>query len=123
VSASVTKNSRVIRPDTEVTIDASAEWVNAGDTVTLTVTESNTGDDPITDVTVTVNDGTSDIAVLDKDTPGMTGDTNGDGILDVLETWTWTITDVAVNEATTFTATATAWIRWMNPVTYPDYPG
>jgi large repetitive protein len=124
VSALTQRNSRVIRPDTEVAIGASSLVVaEPGDTVDLLVTESNTGYDPITDVEVTVNDGTSDIAVLDKDTPGMTGDTNANDILDVGETWTWTITDVAVNEDTTFTATGYGLDPLGNSVTYPGYQG
>ncbi len=69
---------------------------------------------------MTVNDGTSDIAVLTAATAGMTGD-DGDGILEPGETWSWTF-QVTIWNATTFTATGTGTDSLGNSVTYPDYP-
>ena len=77
-----------ISPDTQVGISASASTVYAGDMVDLTLSESNTGDDPLTNVSVTVNDGSSDIATLDEtDASWSDNGGNGDAVLDPGETW------------------------------------
>jgi hypothetical protein len=113
----------IIHPDTLVDIDASAYLVYAGDTVDLYVSEENTGDDPLTDVEVVVDDGTITIATLDETSPSWDdGAGNDDAVLDPGETWTWTISGVTVNAFTTFTATGTGTDRLGNPVTIPEYP-
>ena len=116
----------VIEPDTEVTIDASAYTVLSGDTVDLTVTESNTGDDPLTNVSVTVEYDSTTLVVLDETT--AIEDMTNDNILEVGETWTWDastdteLDDFVVNAFTTFTATGYGEDSLGNPVTIPDYP-
>ncbi|MFO7773192.1 MAG: hypothetical protein R6V59_04550, partial [Dehalococcoidia bacterium] len=71
-----TKNSRVIRPDTEVTIDASAYLVYAGDTVDLTVTEENTGYDELTNPYVEVWKNGVLLTTLNATTPGWSSNIN-----------------------------------------------
>ncbi len=107
----------VIYPSTITAISASAASVEAGGTVDLTVTEENDGDVDLTDPQVVVNDGTSDIATLVA--PPDSGDTNTNGVLDVGETWTWTISGVTVNADTTFTATGSGTDPLDNVITYP----
>ncbi|MGB6873620.1 MAG: hypothetical protein WBE46_05740, partial [Dehalococcoidia bacterium] len=110
------------KPSTITTIASSAAMVASGDTVDLTVTEAN----PIaaysvnlTNPQVAVNNGTTDIAVLNNLTPGMTGDTNIDGILNVGETWSWNISSGAINATTTFVATGSGIAPGDFLVTYP----
>ena len=58
----------------------------AGSDVSFTITANNSGDDPITNVTIS-DTKTCDPAL--SNTPDS-GDTGTDGILGVGETWTWT---------------------------------
>jgi hypothetical protein len=116
-----TVDPNVIAPDTLVNISASAETVYAGDTVNLTVTEKNNGNDPLVNPYVAVDQG---IGTLNKTSASYTGgDTNGDGILDPGETWSWTVSGVVVNSDTTFTATGHGTDSLSNDVTYPEYAG
>jgi hypothetical protein len=111
----------VFDPNTMVTITPDVWETFPGGNVILTITEENTGDVALENVSVTVNDGTSDIAVLDKDTVGMTGD-DGNDILDPAETWTWELT-VIIYVDTTFTVTGYGEVVGLgNIITYPDYP-
>ena len=111
----------LVHPNTMVTIEPDVWETFPGGNVILTITEKNTGDVALENVSVTVNDGTSDIAVLDKDTVGMTGD-NSNGILDPGETWTWKLT-VTINVDTTFTVTGSGKVVGLpNIITFPDYP-
>jgi uncharacterized repeat protein (TIGR01451 family) len=104
VAGLTTRNSRVIWPDTKVTIaiDPSQTRVQPGDSVTLTITEENTGYEPLTNPYVTVYANGSLHATLVA--PPDTGDTDADGILDPGETWTWTISSSPITGPTTFTA-------------------
>jgi hypothetical protein len=90
-------------PDTITSITPSATKVYSGGSVNLTVTEENTGDDPLTNPYVLVNPGGYN---LTKASPYYySGDTNGDGILDTTETWRWTnIPSGPITTATTFVA-------------------
>jgi hypothetical protein len=85
-----------------VNISASAITVYAGDTVDLTITEQNTGDDPLTNVYVELYKDASLHSTLDKDSAGFTGDVNTNGKLDVGETWQWIVTGVTVSADTNF---------------------
>jgi len=85
-------------PDTAVTISTSADTVYAGDTVDLTVTESNTGDVDLTGAYVDVDNGVGTLSA-----PPTSGD-DGDGVLEPGETWNWTVSGVVINADTTFTA-------------------
>jgi len=90
-------------PDTITTITASATWVGSGGSVNLTVTEQNTGDDPLTNPYVLVNPGGYN---LNKASPYYAGgDTNGNDKLDTTETWRWTnIPSGNITATTTFVA-------------------
>jgi uncharacterized repeat protein (TIGR01451 family) len=111
----------LVHPNTMVTITPDVWETFPGGNVILTITEANTGDVALENMSVTVNDGTSDIAVLDKDTVGMTGD-DGNGILEPGETWTWELT-VTIYVDTTFTVTGSGKVAGLpNIITYPDYP-
>ena len=74
--------------------------VAAGSTITFTYVVTNTGNVPLANVVV------SD----DKLGPitSFTGDTNGNGLLDLTETWTYTKTAIALAGQQTNTGTATA---------------
>jgi large repetitive protein len=90
----------VIHPNTVVTINTSAPTILTGGTVTLTVTEHNTGDVPLTSPKVNVSPLVGDLIA-----PPTSGDTNSNSILDVGETWSWTINNVGpLTTTTTFTA-------------------
>ena len=66
-----------------------------GSTVTWTYEVTNPGNVPLSDVVVTDDNGTA--ATGDDFLPTfVSGDTNGDGLLDVGETWTYTATGVAI---------------------------
>lgn len=106
-------------PDTTVTITASAALVCEGTDVTLTICESNTGDQPLDEVEVVVNDGSADVATLTAST--TSGDTSDPGTLNIGETWCWQII-VTVDATTTYTATGTGTDPYGTVVTYPAFP-
>ena len=116
-----------IDPDTLVDIDTvgSVNLIYEGDTVDLVVTEENTGDDPLDNVSVTVEYDSTLLVTLDDTTALESGTDNN--ILDVGETWTWNaatdteLDDVVVSVFTTFTATGTGTDSLGNPVTAPEY--
>ncbi|MFC1634471.1 hypothetical protein ACFL5Z_06475, partial [Planctomycetota bacterium] len=110
----------VISPDTLVNISTSAAQVVSGGTVDLTVTEQNTGDDPLDSPYVEVSPG--GYTLNKASTYYVSGDTNGDGILDTTETWTWIITGVVVNADTTFTAIGHGTDSLGNDITYDPGP-
>jgi len=94
------------RPNTLVHISSPPGTVNPGDTVTLTITEQNTGDRDLTTPYVVVNQGVGTFNKANLSVSG--GDNNSDSALNgsspgPAETWTWT-TSVVVNATTTFTA-------------------
>jgi hypothetical protein len=85
-------------------IIASATAVAPGDSVTLNVTEQNTGSENLTAPRVEVRQNGTLIATLNSTSPNFSGD-NGNGILNAGETWKWTnVPSNAINAATTFEA-------------------
>jgi len=95
----------VIWPDTKVTIEPSEKRVASGDSVTLTITEENTGEQSLTDVYVEVwKNGTYLLDTLDHTTPGWICDGDEDDVLDVGETWTWIIDSGPLTSTTEFVA-------------------
>lgn len=100
VSDADTESVNVINPSLSVAKAASSALINSGDTVTYTITVANTGDDPLTNVSV--DDGLAGCALS-----GPSGDTGGDSVLGVGETWTYTCS-VALTADTTNTAGVTA---------------
>jgi hypothetical protein len=122
----------VIGPNTEVCISTDIN-VPAGGEIDVTVTEENLGDDPISDVSVTVSmDGDLLYTLVKGDDFWVGGDTNDNGILDPddpatedvndPEVWTWLITGVVVEDTTTFEAIGDGVDSAGNNITWPEYP-
>jgi hypothetical protein len=78
-------NVDVLHPGIQVEKDADVPEAHVGETVTYTFTVTNTGDTPLSSVSVT--DPKCDAAPT-----GPTGDTGNDGALGTTETWTYTCT-------------------------------
>ncbi len=85
-------------PGLEVTKTASPTTVNVSGPVTYTYTVINTGNEPLRNVTLADDKGTVSQA--------RTGDTNGDNLLQLGESWVYTLTQT-LTATTTNTATAT----------------
>ena len=101
----------VIRPGIQIVKTASPTVINPGDTVTYTYAVSNTGDDPLTGISV------SDDACAPLTFTG--GDANSNGILDLGETWTYTCT-TTLTQDTPNTAIATGTDSLGSPVSDQD---
>jgi hypothetical protein len=98
--ATVTVNT--VTPNTAVTITSSATTVLSGGSVSLNITEANTGTDNLTSPRVEVRQGATLIATLVA--PPSSGD-NGNGVLNTGETWHWNnVPSLAINAPTTFEA-------------------
>jgi uncharacterized repeat protein (TIGR01451 family) len=87
----------VINPRIEVSKTANPTTIYAGETVTYTYDVSNTGDDPLTNVSVSDNK-CSPVTLV-------SGDVNSDSLLEVGENWTY-ICITTLSSSTTNTATA-----------------
>jgi uncharacterized repeat protein (TIGR01451 family) len=109
----------VIEPTTIVSITSSAALVTLGDSVTLTITETNDGDVDLTNPFVEL----SPLGLnLDETSTEFTGGDAGDlGVLDPGETWTWVVTHAPAAN-TTYTATGHGTDPLGNDVTFPDDP-
>jgi uncharacterized repeat protein (TIGR01451 family) len=90
---------------TTLTKTASATKVHTGDSVTYTYMEDNTGKDPLSNVVVS-DDKCSPVTFV-------SGDTNGNNILDTTETWTYTCT-TTLTATTTNTATGSGFDTLLN---------
>lgn len=77
----------VINPGIAIDKSANVTTATLGDTIVYTYEVTNTGDDPLADVAVT-DDKCAPVTFVG-------GDDDGDELLDVAETWTFTCTDVA----------------------------
>ena len=111
-------------PGSRLTMTASALEVSPGGSVTLRITEQNTGDVPATALTgvyVELSYG-STTDRLDRTTPGfdVSSDPANPVVLDFGEAWRWEVTRT-VNATTVFTAIAHGFYRGTD-ITYPDYP-
>jgi hypothetical protein len=94
-------------PNTQVGIDSSVKTGTAPYTTILTVTEANTGNVVLANVSVVLSGGFAH-TLTNLNYPANTvfsGDSNGNGKLDVSEVWKWIIPNVTVSNPTTFTAT------------------
>jgi len=107
-----------IEPNTITTITASKTLVESGDSVNLTVSEQNTGDDPLTNPYVEVwKDGTLLITLVAAPDSGD----DGNGILDPPETWFWTNIDSgAITITTTFEALGFGTDSLGNEISYDE---
>ncbi len=87
-----------INPAIQLVKVAASEVVTRGETVVYTYTVTNVGDDLLSQIVVT-DDKCSPVTYVG-------GDTNGDALLDLTETWIYTCTTVII-QTTTNTATVT----------------
>ena len=106
-------------PGTEVSITSNKSDVYQDESFTLTVTERNTGDVPLSGVHIDLSCGGSAIATLDY-LFCVSRDGNGN-VLDPGETWTWKFTR-KVTETTTFVAIGHGKDPGGLDVTYPKFP-
>jgi hypothetical protein len=104
-------------PSTITTIASSADKVGRGGSVNLTVTEHNDGDIDLTSPQVVVKKNGAPFATLEW--PPVTGDAADPGVLNVGETWNWTINQVPITTTTTFVATGGGIAPGDFLVTYP----
>jgi hypothetical protein len=104
-------------PSTITTIVPSVAKVVAGGSVNLTVTEHNDGDIDLTSPQVAVIKDSAPFLTLEW--PPTTGDSADPGILNVGETWNWTINLVLITTTTTFVATGSGIAPGDFLVTYP----
>jgi len=107
----------VFSPITYVEIDACQKNLASDGTVTLLVTEHNAGDVPLTDPWVEVTPGIGRL-----EAPPSGGDLNQNNILDIGESWWWSVENVSVDFTTTFVAIGHGYDPLFNDVTYPAYP-
>jgi len=99
----------ISNPDTEVGIEVSPDTGPIGFSATLTITEENTGEDPLTDVHVDIYEDTGggEVLLTTLIAPPNGGGDDGDGILEPGtpgETWTWTVPVGPISVATTYVA-------------------
>ena len=133
VSDSDTVNVRVIHPNSVVDV-AAVETIQFQLVVhVLRITETNTGDSPLTDVSVDVDSSAKQIATLTKDSANqwIGGDTGDDGVLSPGETWEWRLVTVTVQgpgvvlagdaETADFTATGHGTDPLGGDITHPAY--
>jgi len=104
-------------PSTITSISSSAGKVVAGGSVNLTVTEHNDGDVDLASPQVAVTKAGAPSVTLEW--PPTTGDTADPGVLNVGETWNWTINLVPITVTTTFVATGSGIAPGDFLVTYP----
>ncbi len=110
VSAQATASVDVISPDISIVKTADPTVIYTGDTVTYTYIVTNPGENPLSSVGVSDDKCAAVIRVG--------GDTNGDNLLDVGETWIYRCV-TTLDEDTTNTATATGTDSVGNPIS-PD---
>jgi len=112
---------------TDLDIYASATEVSSGDTIQLTIDETNDGELRLKNVSVDLYEDSTHLMTLSYGSIGWQGgDTDGDGELDAGETWSWEVT-VTVIANTTYTAIgyaepAPSQFQGLPPVTWPDDP-
>jgi hypothetical protein len=111
-------------PHTIATIVSSAATVASGGSVSLNVTEQNTGSVSVTSPQVALTKNGSPLATLNKTSAYYAnGDTNGDGILNPGETWKWiNINSGAITGTTTFVARGSGTAPGDFPVNYQTDP-
>jgi hypothetical protein len=109
-------------PGTAVNITTADPEVPPDTGTTLTVTESNTGDVPLTDPRVVLLK--NGAVWMELAAPPTSGDAACAGTLGPGETWTWSGIETGnLTEAATFTATGHGLDPLGNDITYPEYPG
>ena len=94
VSAEDSASVNILRPSTAIGMAETDTTVLRLVVQTLTVTETNDGDSPLTDVFVELEP--TGIVLTKESAEYVRGDLNEDGVLDVGETWEWRVVTVAV---------------------------
>ena len=120
----------VLRPSTIVAVEEVDTTVLRLVVQVLTITETNNGDSPLTDVYVDVMPSDTRLDINSKEFIG--GDDSGDGILDPGETWEWRMVIVSVAGdhvvvagdagAIDVTATGHGTDQLGGDITFPAYP-
>ena len=133
VSDSDTVSVRVIHPNSAVNVAAVESMSFRLVVHVLRVTETNTGDSPLTDVSVDVDSSGNRIATLAKTSANqwIGGDTGDDGVLSPGETWEWRLVTVTLQgpgvvladdaETADFTATGHGTDPLGGDITHPAY--
>lgn len=133
VSDSDTVSVRVIHPNSEVVVSPVGFMSFRLVVHVLKITESNTGDSPLTEVSVDVDSSGTRIATLTKDSTNqwIGGDTGGDRVLSPGETWEWRLVTVTLQgpgvaltddaESADFTATGHGTDPLNGDITHPAY--
>lgn len=94
VSAEDSADVIILRPSTAIGVTETDTMVLRLVVQTLTVTETNDGDSPLTDVYVELEP--TGVVLTKESSEYVRGDLNEDSILDVGETWEWRVVTVAV---------------------------
>jgi uncharacterized protein YfaP (DUF2135 family) len=95
----------ILRPAVAINKTAEPEQAHDGDTITYTYTVSNPGNTPLSAISITDDK----VGNITYDGGYQSGDTNGDEILDVDETWVFTATyNVTTDDVSPLVNTATA---------------
>jgi hypothetical protein len=111
VEATANTPTFLLAPSTAITVTPNPPAIQAGQSVAWTITETN--DTPprffpaalsAVHVDLSTDGGATTFVSVDMTTPGFTGDTNGNQMLDVGENWTWV---VSTNPTADTTVTAT----------------
>ncbi len=100
-TAPATVTNTLKLPHTSISIVPNTQETVAGENVILTISDKNDGAVPLTNDSVVLTYGATTIT-LDKNSPNFSGDTNGNGVMDPGETWSWTVS-VLISANTTFT--------------------
>jgi hypothetical protein len=111
----------VVHPNTMVNITPNVWETSPGGNVILNITETNTGDVALENISVVLDPGA---IALTKLSPSFVAasDIGNDGILSPNETWTWSY-QTTISADTTFVITGYGKVVGLdNIITYPDYP-
>jgi hypothetical protein len=116
------QNFEICQPSTILTAEATATAIHAGDSVTITFSETNDGNEELLNATVTADNGCTPAGV-DADNDGFNdGDVNADAELDPGETWLFSCT-VSPTADVTITGIGSAVGKDSGlPVTFPGDP-
>ena len=109
-SATTSRSLAVINPDTDVDITASADMIYCDDPVELTICETNTGDDPLTNVYVELSE------------DGVIVDTLPGPDLAPGETYCWPVIVAYPADDIVYDAIGHGTDPAGNDVTFPEYP-
>ncbi len=128
VQATATAPTFLLAPSSQLSLTPSAPAINAGESIEWTVAETN--DTPARYFPMALSDAHVDLSTdgaitsfarLDATSANFSGDANGNGQLEVGETWRWVFTTTPVSD-TTLTATGVGTGVRGRIVTFPADP-